>query len=290
MHAIGRDRARREPRWTLAACVALLIGLVAQPGETAWSSHTLNWTDQSANEDGFLVERRRDAREPFVGIATVGSDARSFVDAGLDEAVPFCYRVRAFNRAGLSAPSNEACAAVAAPFPVAPPPSPGAVSPTPPGAVSPSASPISVGLVVRPLVVHPGAAVQFSVLATNLGPPALVDVHFGVVLPPHLGALAPVECPGGPTDVVLVFEAGFAGTDLACLSTTFGRGAPLFPAVPISGGLLEPGHQPVLSYPWPGELPAGLYTFVLGVTRAGGGPSGEWLVLVGQAVIAVPEV
>jgi hypothetical protein len=259
-------------------------------------SHLLRWSDRSANEKGFLVERRRDVKEPFIGIAAVGANVASFVDA-VDPAMPYCYRVRAFNDGGLSAASNEACAprTGAVPSPGSAPPGalpPGALpkGPAPGEPSSAAASPISAALIASPAVVQPGTSVQFSVVAANPGPPTRVDIHFGVVLPLQLGILADLDCPGGPSDVMLVFAAGFARTDLACLSTTFGRGASLFSGVPVPGQLVEQEAEAVLGFVWPGELPPGVYTFVLGITTAGDDPAGGWLVLVGQTLIAVPDV
>jgi hypothetical protein len=277
-----RCNGRGTSAWSgpaLAAHLALAATLLADPGLAG--SHTLRWRDRSANEGGFLVERRRDVREPFIGIAAVGANVASFVDA-VDPAIPYCYRVRAFNDGGLSAPSNEACAPGTGVVP-----SPGALPPKGPAAGEPSGA-ISAGLIASPTVVQPGTTVRFSVVAANPGPPTQVDIHFGVVLPPQLGIFAPVDCPGGPSDVMLVFAAGFARTDLACLSTTFGRGASLFPGVPVPGQLAEQEAESVLGFVWPGELPPGVYTFVIGVTAAGHGQSGGWLVLVGQTLIAVP--
>lgn len=256
-----------------ALAFLVFAGLAGWRGEAAAATYTLTWADRSDDEDGFLIERRRDVQEPFVGIATVGADVTTFVDAGLADGVPYCYRVRAFSGVGLSAPSNEACAPLdesswsaplPAPFPERLP------APFPAPVAAPLPFPLSVALIISPVVVRPGAVVEFSVVAANLGPALPVDVHFGVVLPSQWGAV--LDCPGGPSDTMLVFEAGFARTELACLSTTFARGAPLVPAVPIPGGLVETGFRRVLGFLWPGDLPLGIYTFVLGVAAAGSGP------------------
>jgi hypothetical protein len=73
-----------------------------------------------------------------------------------------------------------------------------------------------------------------------------------------------------------------------CLSTTFGRGVAFVPGVLVPAGLVETEFRSVLSFPWPGDRPPGIYTFVIGVTAAGSGQPSEWLILVGRTLIAVP--
>ena len=64
----------------------------------------LNWTDNSGNEDGFRIYRNGNR------IKTVGSNATSYSDTGLDSGTEYCYRVSAYNSAGESSKSNQACA------------------------------------------------------------------------------------------------------------------------------------------------------------------------------------
>ena len=73
----------------------------------------LQWIDDSADFDGFKVERCVGlvcGDTDFTVIAT--TTARSYGDyvAGQAGGTTFTYRVRAFNRAGDSTPSNEASA------------------------------------------------------------------------------------------------------------------------------------------------------------------------------------
>jgi hypothetical protein len=81
---------------------------------------SLFWHDDATNEDGFKIERCQAgesgcAEADFVEIAQIPTaDARnqqSFVrydDNGLETGLTYVYRVRAFNKAGNSEPSNEA--------------------------------------------------------------------------------------------------------------------------------------------------------------------------------------
>ena len=67
----------------------------------------LNWTDRSATETGFKIERRPDSGGNYTEIATVGANTTSFTDSGLSEATKYWYRVRAYNADTTSAYSNE---------------------------------------------------------------------------------------------------------------------------------------------------------------------------------------
>lgn len=91
--------------------VALLCGLVIGVAEAVLAAQlTLSWDDNSPSEVGFVIDRRFSNAETFTELATVGADATSYVDANVPPGLTLCYRVRAYNSAGTSAPSNEACA------------------------------------------------------------------------------------------------------------------------------------------------------------------------------------
>lgn len=88
------------------------------------SSVGLVWNDNSNNESGFKVERRRadDAASAFAQITLLAADTTSFLDTGLDAATAYDYRVRAFNGAGDSPYSNVFTVTTLAPPPPAPNP------------------------------------------------------------------------------------------------------------------------------------------------------------------------
>ena len=67
----------------------------------------LNWTDRSATETGFRIERSPLTDTHFRDIATVGVNSTSFTDTGLREGTEYYYRVRAYNAYTTSAYSNE---------------------------------------------------------------------------------------------------------------------------------------------------------------------------------------
>ncbi|MDZ7268026.1 MAG: discoidin domain-containing protein [candidate division KSB1 bacterium] len=72
------------------------------------SQINLNWTDNSANEDGFKIERKTGASGSYAVIATVGANVTSYANTGLVAGTTYYYRVFAYNTGGNSAYSNEA--------------------------------------------------------------------------------------------------------------------------------------------------------------------------------------
>ncbi|HEX8618570.1 MAG TPA: fibronectin type III domain-containing protein [Thermoanaerobaculia bacterium] len=86
---------------------------VAPSGLTAAAASTtqinLAWTDNSANEDGFRIERCTGTGcTSFTQVAQVGAGVRTFSNTGLAAGTVYRFRVRSYNSAGASAASNEA--------------------------------------------------------------------------------------------------------------------------------------------------------------------------------------
>ncbi len=84
----------------------------------------LTWTDQSGNEDAFIVQRRVNAGAWDDAYATVGADIVTYLDdnhggGALPEGT-YTYRIVAANSHGQSAPSNEASAVITHAVPNAP--------------------------------------------------------------------------------------------------------------------------------------------------------------------------
>jgi beta-lactamase superfamily II metal-dependent hydrolase len=76
----------------------------------------LQWTDNSANESGFRVERRSGGGS-FSQVASLAANVTSYQDTGLASATTYEYRVLAYNADGSSAYSNTASATTHAPPP-----------------------------------------------------------------------------------------------------------------------------------------------------------------------------
>jgi hypothetical protein len=88
----------------------ILFGCSPLWAQTSSYEHNLAWQDNSDNEDGFKIERKTPSipGDTFGEIAQVGTDVITFKDTVAD-GQQRCYRVRAFNAAGNSAYTNEAC-------------------------------------------------------------------------------------------------------------------------------------------------------------------------------------
>ena len=98
----------------------------------------LSWTDRSATEDRFEVQRRTDG-PLFEPLALADRDAFRYQDFAVAPGVAFTYRLRADNACGLSAWSNEATAVAGG---IEPSPMPRAPS----GLIARATSPRSVAL------------------------------------------------------------------------------------------------------------------------------------------------
>ena len=85
-----------------AVAVLLSVPLSARAAEIK-----LSWIDNSANEDGFAIERRLDS-DAWIEIGKVAANAVAFSDASPVAGKRHAYRVMSFNATGKSAPSNEA--------------------------------------------------------------------------------------------------------------------------------------------------------------------------------------
>lgn len=94
--------------------------LTASASATAPSSAiNLRWTDNSGNEDAFLVERAAGGGS-YLQVASLGVNATTYADQNLLASTTYTYRVRASNTAGFSAYTNAASATTTAAAPAVP--------------------------------------------------------------------------------------------------------------------------------------------------------------------------
>jgi len=86
--------------------------LIATPNSSAQvqSSATLQWQDNSGNEQGFGIEMLSPTDADFTEVGTVGANITQFSPSlSGNYGDMFCFRVYAFNAAGDSLDSNVAC-------------------------------------------------------------------------------------------------------------------------------------------------------------------------------------
>src|SRR5207248_2675429 len=81
-----------------------------------WSKVTLTWTDNSSNEDGYMIQCCITGGT-FVEIGRVGPGITTYSDSGLAPNTQYSYRVRAWNAGGVSSfcPSANVTTATLAP-------------------------------------------------------------------------------------------------------------------------------------------------------------------------------
>ena len=83
---------------------SVLVAPSSLTGSAGRGSVTLQWADNSSNENGFYVERAPSGTTNFARVGTVGANVRSFTDAVTK--ATYLYRVQAFNSTKTSAYSN----------------------------------------------------------------------------------------------------------------------------------------------------------------------------------------
>jgi len=75
---------------------------------TSGSQVNLAWTDTSATEGGFKIERKLGVNGTYAQITTAGANATSFSDTGLNPTATYYYRIRSTNGGGDSAYTADA--------------------------------------------------------------------------------------------------------------------------------------------------------------------------------------
>jgi len=113
---ISRDEINWRAYLNQAPAPAAPSGLSATP--TSSDSITLAWTDNSADEAQFKIDRRQSGTTAWVRIATLAPDTTAHTDTGLTAETKFYYKVKAWNAAGHNSPySNVADATTGAALP-----------------------------------------------------------------------------------------------------------------------------------------------------------------------------
>jgi GH25 family lysozyme M1 (1,4-beta-N-acetylmuramidase) len=74
------------------------------------SQINLSWSDNSANENGFIVARSTTSGGPYSDVITVGANVTSASNTGLSASTTYYYVVRAYNGSGSSLNSAQASA------------------------------------------------------------------------------------------------------------------------------------------------------------------------------------
>ena len=90
-----------------------MLALVVAPSPAMGAQLMLNWKDDATNESGYQVERKIGSDGTYGEIAVLAADSTGYTDFNLAASATYCYRVRAFNAAGVSGYSNEVCATTA---------------------------------------------------------------------------------------------------------------------------------------------------------------------------------
>jgi hypothetical protein len=111
---------RKALPFILMVFTIICAASAVQPAFTLAATLQLSWVDNSSDEDGFSIERKVGANGVYSVVATVGANVTTYADTNLANGTIYCYRVNAFNSAGSSPYSPEACGATPSP-PVTPP-------------------------------------------------------------------------------------------------------------------------------------------------------------------------
>jgi len=98
------------------------IEVIPDPGDlTATSSVEneveLNWTDNSDNEDGFIIEKETPGIEAYATIDTVSTNVTMYTDVTVLDGVKYNYRVKAYNAFTESGYTNSVQAVTILPAP-----------------------------------------------------------------------------------------------------------------------------------------------------------------------------
>jgi hypothetical protein len=102
---------RRSRVLAVAALIALGLVLVLGSPPAYAAQLTASWSDATPDDHtGFKVERKTGTTGAFMQVASTGPTVMFYLDTTLTAGTTYCYRVRAYNTAGDSPYTPEACA------------------------------------------------------------------------------------------------------------------------------------------------------------------------------------
>ncbi len=115
---LGTDESGDYTGWFIDDIHIYMCGNIPNPPTSlaatviSGSQVDLSWTDSSADEDGFKIERKTGVGGTYGQIGTVAANTPSYSDTTVSPGQTYYYRVRAYNAFGDSGYSNEATATV----------------------------------------------------------------------------------------------------------------------------------------------------------------------------------
>jgi len=91
--------------WSDEVSISTTILTPAQPSglavdSIAYSLVVLSWSDNSDNEDGFILERSRERFQNYTVVDSIPADQTVYTDTGLEPLTDYFYRVSAYNEFG----------------------------------------------------------------------------------------------------------------------------------------------------------------------------------------------
>jgi hypothetical protein len=91
--------------------IAMANAGCTQTYPTQSCTFTLSWSDTSKNEAGFYIERRVTRNGKFTRLVQVVANTNKWKDTikSAPSKMEYCYRIIAYNAAGISPPSPTAC-------------------------------------------------------------------------------------------------------------------------------------------------------------------------------------
>jgi hypothetical protein len=114
MVPVACSRLRPSPRWLLPLAAPLLALAATLLGSQAHGSQlALSWVDNSSGAAQTRIVRKVGADGAYADLASQAPGVASFADTSVEPGVTYCYRVQAYNEAGESPLSEEACGTVA---------------------------------------------------------------------------------------------------------------------------------------------------------------------------------